>query len=122
MKLQCNSGFCAAAGTKLVDEFMPTVPRDDKYPVRVNGLKQMNAGLTEIFAGAVTSLSETSFYTPEDLSLMLDAMAETLPSMKKSFAPDYRIELRKKLEADRATFSRPQDARDIQQMLTDLES
>jgi hypothetical protein len=110
----------AAMGVQLIDEFLPTIPKDDKYPVRMDGLKRTNGGLTSIFVGAEMSLSETKFYSPEDLSLLLGAMAETLPVVKKAFPPDYRIELRKKLESRKSAFPRKEDAQSIQRMIDEL--
>ena len=109
-----------AAGVDLIDEFLPTVPHDDKYPVRMQGFDRMKSGLSTIFDGAETSLSEKGFYSPEDFSLLLTAMAETLPTIDKVFAPDYRIELRKKLEALRAAFPGEKDTHNLQAMIDEL--
>ena len=87
----------AALGVELVNEFIPTIPKDDKYEVRMQGLKQMYAGLTTSFAGAVTSLSETKFYSDDDLTIILTAMHATLPILKQGFTPDYKGELQVRL-------------------------
>ena len=110
----------AVLGVQLVDEFQPTIPKDEKYAVRMDGLKQIYSGLTTMFAGAETSLSEKKFYSAEDLSLLLTAMAETLPIVKKAFASDYKLELRKKLESRRAAFPQSEDAQKLQRMISEL--
>lgn len=110
----------AAAGTEIMEEFIPTVPKDEKYAVRMDGLKKMRSGLTTIFAGAETSLSERTFFQDQDLSQLLSAMVETLPTFKKSFARDYELELRHKLEADKAVFSQTKDKQSIDRMLDEL--
>jgi hypothetical protein len=90
----------SALGVELVDESIPTIPRDDKYATRMDALRRFYSDLTTVFVGAEVSLSERNYYSQDDLSAILDAMAITLPRLKKAFAQDYRIELRKKLESD----------------------
>ena len=110
----------AAVGVDLMKEFLPTVPHDDHYAARMQGVAQFKSGLTTMFAGAEVSLSEKDFYSSEDRSLLLAAMAETLPAINKIFAPDYRVELRRKLEGHRAAFPDDQDARHLQAMIDTL--
>jgi hypothetical protein len=111
----------SALGVDLVDEMLPTIPRDDKYETRMAGLKQMNSGLTTVFVGAEQMLTPRNGFSPEDLSVLLEAMTRTLPRLKKAFPPDYRIELRKKLEADKVRF-KGEDARRIDEMIRELGS
>lgn len=110
----------AAVGVDLMEEFFPTVPRDDQYAARVQGVEQFKSGLTAMFVGAEASLSEQGFYSSEDRSGLLAAMAETLPTVGKIFAADYKVELRRKLEARRAAFPGEQDARNLQAMVDEL--
>jgi hypothetical protein len=109
-----------AAGIVLVEEFVPTIPKDDKYDVRLGGLKRMNSGLTTVFLGAETSLGETSFYSHEDLSQILQTMVEVLPTFLKVFPGGYRVELRKKLEERGKAFPGEKDAANLQKMLGEL--
>ena len=118
----CFTLRLAEAGIVLVDEFIPTIAKDDKYEVRLAGLKKMYSGLTSIFVGAETSLGETSFYSPEDLSLLLQAMEEVLPTVRKAFPAGYDLELRKKLEARQAGFPAEKDAANLQKMIAELGS
>jgi len=110
----------AALGVELADEFVPTIARDEKYAVRMDGIKKMNSGLTTIFVGAENSLAEQKFYSAEDLSLLLKAMSETLPRVKKAFSADYRVELRKKLTSHRTSFKKKEDIQHIDEMLKEL--
>ena len=110
----------AALGVELADEFVPTIPRDENYTVRMDGIKKMNSGLTTIFVGAENSLAEQKFYSAEDLSLLLKAMSETLPRVKKAFSADYRVELRKKLTSHKSSFKRKEDIQRIDEMLKEL--
>ncbi len=112
----------SALGVDLVEEMLPTLPRDDKYETRMAGLKQMNSGLTTIFVGAEQMLTPRNGFSAEDLSVLLEAMARTLPRLKHAFPPEYRIELRKKLEADRVRFKADEDIRRIDAMIRELGS
>ncbi|HEX4961235.1 MAG TPA: hypothetical protein VF173_10390 [Thermoanaerobaculia bacterium] len=110
----------SAQGVDLVEEMIPTFPKDEKYATRMEGLKKMNEGLTSIFVGAEQLLAEQNGFSAEDLSLLLDVMASTLPRLKKGFPPDVRIELRKKLETDKARFKKDEDAHRLDQMIAEL--
>ncbi len=83
------------------------------------GLKQMHAGLTSVFVGAEQMLGDQRILTAADRSVVLEAMASTLPRIKEAFSPEYRIEL-KKLEEDKARFDRPEDAARLGAMLREI--
>ena len=110
----------AATGMELMEEFVPTIPKDEKYEVRMAGVKQAISGLTSMYVGAEMSLSETRLYTPADLTVLLKAMAETLPVVQKAFSADYRLELRRKMEAHQAAFPGAEDAKMLQQIIAAL--
>ena len=112
----------AAVGLDLADEFMPTVPRDEKYATRVEGVKKMQAGFTMTFAGAELTLTENNSLSAADRSLVLKAMADTLPTLQRAFQPDYKQELRQKLEADREKLSGAEDRRLLDAMIGQLGS
>jgi len=111
----------SASSANMVDEYLPTIPKDEKYQVRMQGLAKVKEGLTTVFLGAETTLSETRFYTPEDLSQVMAAMAASLPSVDKLFAPDFRAELRRKLAARRNAAKKPEDIANLDKMLAELE-
>jgi hypothetical protein len=108
----------SAQGADLFEELAPTFPRDEMYATRTEALKLMNEGLNMVFAEAELMLTEP--FSAEDLSVLLDAMASTLPRLKKCFPPDARIELRKKLETDKARFKKDEDAKRLDQMIGEL--
>jgi hypothetical protein len=111
----------SAVGLNLVDEFIPTIPKDNKYANRMNGLKTLKSGLTTVFAGAEVSLTEKNGFSSKDRSHLLEAMAATLPTLKRAFAPDYRLELQQKLRTDREKFINPNDALLIDAMVRELD-
>lgn len=111
--------YVAALGVDLMNEFLPTVPKDDKYEVRMRGVKQMYSGLTSVFAGATTSLTETSFYSTNDISGLLRAMQDSLPTLMQAFSPDYMLELQRKLTEQKSHFT-GQDLKYIDKMLKEL--
>jgi hypothetical protein len=110
----------ASAQAILVDEYLPTIPHDDKYATRMEGLKRVGSGLTNIFLGATASLSERPFYSTDDISLLLQAMADTLPAYKNYFAPDFRSELHGKLNTHRKAATKPNDIKNLDLMLAEL--
>ena len=112
----------SAIGLDLTDEFLPTIPNDDRYAARMEGLRTMKSGLTTMFVGAEVTLTENNGFSPHDRSTLLEAMAATLPTIKKVFTSDYRVELRRKLEADRSKFSGAEDVRRIDTMVRELNS
>lgn len=93
------------AGDELMDEILPTIPRDDTYVIRMEGLKRFRTGLTNVLLGAEASLAETKLYTPADLAIIVDGMAAALPRLRRALARDVVIELRRKLERDRQRFA-----------------
>lgn len=109
-----------AAGAELVDEFLPTIPRDEKYEIRMDGLRKMYLGMMTVFSGIETSLGERRIYAAEHLSILLEAMASTLPKFKKAFSESYKLELQLKLRDHKKAFTLKQDLDRIDQMLTEL--
>jgi hypothetical protein len=110
----------SALGVELTDELLPTIQKDDRYETRMNGLKQMNSGLTTVFVGAEQTLADRKILSADDLSMILGAMESTLPRIKKAFPEDVRIELRKKLEEDKARFTGREDLQKLSSMIREL--
>ncbi len=110
----------SALGLELVTEMIPTVPKDEQYAARMADVKQMHDGMTTVFVGCEQMLTPSNHFAPEDLSILLEAMAETLPRVKKTFSADFSVTLRKKLEADRPRFKASEDVRRIDAMIAAL--
>lgn len=107
----------SAVGVDLINEFLPTIPRDKKYSYRMQGLKKMYSGLTRMFVGAEMSLNET--YSKKDLSLILLAMRDSLPTLKNTFSDDYKTELKIKLKKHLLKFT-GKDAKMLRTMINFL--
>lgn len=105
---------------ELVDEFLPTIKKDEKYEVRVDGLRKIKMSMETVFSVAEQSLGERSFYTDADIAIILTAMAETLPPFNAVFSEDYRAELRGRLEKRTAEFQSKEMVRTIESMRTEL--
>jgi hypothetical protein len=112
--------FSSAQGEEIIEEMVPTLPRDDKYATRMAGVKKANEGLTQVFLGAEQMLSEKNGFSAAETSILLEAMARTLPRLKKGFPSEVRIEMRKKLAADKARFKTAADSRRLDGMLAEL--
>ncbi|WP_367870223.1 hypothetical protein [Luteolibacter sp. Populi] len=106
----------AALGVDLVNEFIPTIPKDDKYEIRMEGLKQMYGGLTTSFSGAESALGETKIFSENDFAVILGAMRSTLPTLKQAFTPEYQLELEKKL-SDRKEHSKGESLAALEEMI-----
>jgi len=109
----------AALGVDMTEEFLPTVPKDDKYEIRMEGLRGMKNGLALTFVGIEAALSE-GIFDPEGILLVEKAMAETLPRLKTYFSPDFSaeltIKLKKRLEASKDS----SEIKYLNQMLKEL--
>jgi hypothetical protein len=78
---------------RLVGEFMPTLKKDDPtYPVRMNGLKQMRAGLAEMVLGNLKTLTESQFFRTTELKRLAGYLQDTLPSILPELPPASRSE------------------------------
>jgi hypothetical protein len=106
---------------ELVDELLPTIPADRREQVAA-GLQQMRGGVATVFDGADVSLSERKVYSDADLSVLLTAMAETLPVIKRAFRPEQIVEMRGRLEKRKADFQSPADLRALDTMIAQLGS
>jgi len=104
----------------MLDEFAASIPDFYNQPIRVEGRRKAHAGVVTMFAGAEVSLSETDFYSTEDVSYLLQGMADTLPALKVAFTPEYREELRIKLNEHRARLDGVEDRAILDRMLLEL--
>jgi hypothetical protein len=96
----------AGVGEELMEELEPTVVAEPPDSPRREGLRRMQLGLTQVFQGAEQTLSESAYgFTQEDYARLLRAMDANLPGIRKIFASDVVIELRKRLEADEERYS-----------------
>lgn len=91
----------SATGIELIDEYLAAIPRDDLYASRLEGLKTVKKYLTLQFATLERSIATSNEFAPRERSMVLNAMSDTLPVLKRAFAPDYKLELSLNLRADR---------------------
>jgi hypothetical protein len=103
----------------LIDEIIPTIPKDPTSEAQMAALQEMRAGLTQVFQGAEETL-ESQLLSTDDRSVILEAMESSLPKVKKAFPEEVRVELRKKLEEDKARFSAERDLQRLGAMIREL--
>jgi len=96
--------YATAMQLDLLDEFVPTIPHDDKYPVRMAGLAKVKGGLTETTAGYLIVLADPKFFTAKDREIVLQAFVDTMPKLKKMLTPAYVTEISFKFEALKKQF------------------
>lgn len=78
---------------RLTDELLPTLdPKDPTYPTRIGGFNKMKAGLANVVAGALTSLTEAAAYRPGDLKRLAGYMEVTLPHIVPALTDSGRTE------------------------------
>jgi hypothetical protein len=86
-------------GLELVDEFLPTLSKDDpKYPVRMAGLDRMRQGLAGVVAGVITTLTEDQVYRVDARSKLLGYCRETFPSIVPKLSAPSRSEVLRRLD------------------------
>ncbi|WP_426395967.1 hypothetical protein ACN9M1_16225 [Ralstonia sp. R-29] len=112
----------AVAGLDLVDELISTVPKDEKYATRVANMKTMQTAYSSTLGDAEVMLTAEHGFSAAGRSLVLKAMADTLPTLKRAFQPFYKEELRQRLEADRAKLNDAEDRRLLDDMIGQLDN
>ncbi|SFO90855.1 hypothetical protein [Ralstonia sp. NFACC01] len=110
----------ATTGFELANEYLATVPRDDQYPKRLEGLERMKVLLTSLVANAQRMSENEKAVEPRGRSLLLKALSDTLPITKSAFSSDYKIELFLNLRADRDFYDDPGDKQLCAAMLAEL--
>ncbi len=79
----------------LMEELLPTIPKDDNYEARMAGIQQMKGGIRTILLSAADSLAST--FAEEDVLTILEAMNENLPAQGEFVGPAFVQELRAKV-------------------------
>ncbi|HEX2750086.1 MAG TPA: hypothetical protein VHM91_18915 [Verrucomicrobiales bacterium] len=118
--LQVQTLHLGVLGSELADEFIPTLQKDDKYQTRMAGLEKIKRGMTQMFTGMETSLSEVNFYQPADFSSMLEAMAATVPRYAMVMSAEEKTSMVKRMSALRPRFKQESDLKSIDIILSAL--
>lgn len=110
-----------SAMLEIVDELLPTLPRDETFAVRMDGLRKVRSSTETIFRGAILSLSEREVYDAQDIATMLSALVAVSPKLKEAFSGDFILEATRTVTAElnRATVASEQAA--LRQLLQILE-
>ena len=84
---------------ELVDEFVPTLKKDDpEYQVRMQGLEQIKQGLAIVVAGVLQTLTVRDSNRGNELARLVGYMQETLPQIVPRLPPGSRAETLIRLE------------------------
>ena len=103
-------------GLNLTAELGKTLTDQEKI-ARKEGLRQFQNGTITMFTGAEQILGNTTLLSPQERSLLVAIMKDTLPTLSFVFPADVRIEFRKKLEARMSEFSNPKDQANLTAMI-----
>jgi hypothetical protein len=104
---------------ELVDEIVPTIPADRREQMDA-ALQQIRGELIRLFNVANVTLGERKVYSDADRSILLAAMAETLPAIKRVFPDEIVAEFRGRLEQRKTEFKDRADLRALDQMVQTL--
>lgn len=110
----------SASNATLLKQWVAVMPRDNTYATRMEGLKKVQSGLIQILMGSEASLSERNLYSPTDISLMLEAIADSIGPINEYLKADVRDELRRKFEAHRAEFKEQKDVDNLNRIVNVL--
>jgi hypothetical protein len=89
----------SAVMLELVDEFVPTLNKDDpSYSARMQGLEQMKAGLASVVTGGLQTLTESDSYRSGELVRLVGYMQETFPFIVPRLPPGSRAETMMRLD------------------------
>jgi len=101
----------------LVDEFLPTVRKDDpSYEVRMAGLEKVKQGLATMVAGGLQTLTERDSYRTAERVRLIDYMNETLPAILPRLPAGARVETLVRLES----MAKDDGLKDLQPALGEL--
>lgn len=87
--------YTSTSLVNLMQEMLPTVPKDENYGARMEGIKRMKGGIRTILLSAADSLAAT--FAEEDILIILEAMNENLPAQGEFVGPAFVQELRAKV-------------------------
>jgi hypothetical protein len=107
----------AAVMVATVDEFLPTLDRNDpSYKTRMAGFEKMKKGMAEVVAGALQTLTERETYRTEDLIRAASLMKETFPQILAKVPPGSRLETLVRLE----NMAKDSDLKDLEPAIREL--
>ncbi len=105
----------AASGIGLTDEYLATIPKDEKYESRIDALKKLQVGIVGMLVGAEMTLNE-DYYSKRNRSDLLLVISETLPRFKPILPKEFKIEYRVKLVQQKKKFKDQQSLQLLNQM------
>jgi len=83
----------------LVDEFLPTIPKDDpSYATRMAGLQKMKQGYAISCNGALITLTERGAYRTTDRIRFAESICNSFPAIVSRLLPGSRAEIVLKLD------------------------
>ncbi|MGZ3411017.1 MAG: hypothetical protein ACXWJ6_15005 [Xanthobacteraceae bacterium] len=119
-KLQVYLLAYGAALIGVADEFVPTIPHDDKYETRMAGFAQMKQGLRTIVTGIVESVGETQFYSIASTIEMAKALADYTPALGNILSDQDRQDYVRRISRDLDTVADPNMKAALTQAITVL--
>ena len=119
-KLQVYLLAYGAALIGVANEFVPTIPHDDKYETRMAGFAQMKQGMRAIMTGIVESVGETQFYSSASTIEMAKALADYTPAFGNVLSDQDRQDYVRRISRDLDTAADPNVKAALTQTITVL--
>ena len=88
----------ASTGIELINEFQAAIPKDQNYASRMDSLAKTKNGLITMLEGAITALSERTFYSDASIEKMVRGIREYYPAFNSALSETARSEYRARIE------------------------
>jgi hypothetical protein len=106
-KMQVYMLAVATTSLGVANEFLPTIPQDDKYQTRMAGFEQMKQGFRTMVGGVVQSVGETTFYSKESTIELAQGIITYLPSMQQVLTDQDRQDYARRIGGQLASTTDP---------------
>lgn len=87
---------CSAIQLTLIEPFWKSLPVDQRTQIRINGIKQMQRGILQVYVGVLASLGDSSFKASFKDSLLASALYAA-PVMAAALSLDKRNEILRRI-------------------------
>lgn len=104
----------------LVEQLLPAIPRDEPGNLKIRNLQASLLKTGDIFRESIGLASEIKIMPAQDITFLLRSMQAVLPILKRGFTPDFKLEARKALQANRPLYWNAADLAAVDAMLVEL--
>jgi hypothetical protein len=95
-RLMAFTLYACTSETKLMQEFLPTIPKDEKYDTQMEGMK---AGLRGMWVAGAECMADRKTLADDEVLVIAEAMIENFPAQREFIGPTTVLELHTKIAA-----------------------